>query len=105
MPLEDSKNSPCAAIDAWFRSRCDGEWEQLPGVTLTTTDNPGWWLTFRGMSIPKEELAGITGEMLNVHDAQVTFDATCTRVYSPRLESCIKAAAMLSELALKADRD
>lgn len=26
----------------WYLSQCDGEWEQVFGVEISTLDNPGW---------------------------------------------------------------
>jgi len=28
----------------WFAAHCDGEREHHHGVSLTSTDNPGWWM-------------------------------------------------------------
>ena len=32
-------------LERWFSARCDGDWEQTRGVTITTLDNPGWLVT------------------------------------------------------------
>lgn len=32
------------ALSAWYREQCDGDWEHHHGVTITTLDNPGWWV-------------------------------------------------------------
>ncbi len=29
-------------LQAWYLSRCDGEWEHSKGVRIDTLDNPGW---------------------------------------------------------------
>ena len=31
-----------AALEDWYRSNCDGDWEHSYGVTIRTLDNPGW---------------------------------------------------------------
>src|SRR3954453_22077464 len=31
-------------LQAWFRARCDGDWEHGGGITIETLDNPGWTL-------------------------------------------------------------
>ncbi|SFP23713.1 Immunity protein 53 [Cohaesibacter marisflavi] len=31
-------------IEAWFKDRCDGDWEHQGGITIETTDNPGWYI-------------------------------------------------------------
>lgn len=37
-------------LQTWFADNCDGEWEKQCGVTLTTTEDPGWFL-----SLPLQE--------------------------------------------------
>ena len=29
-------------IQEWYKSNCDGYWEHMYGLKLTTLDNPGW---------------------------------------------------------------
>ena len=29
-------------LEAWYASRCDGDWEHSFGITIETLDNPGW---------------------------------------------------------------
>ena len=31
-------------LQEWYRSQCDGEWEHQHGITITSCDNPGWWM-------------------------------------------------------------
>jgi hypothetical protein len=33
-----------ARLEEWFRTWCDGEWENSNGITIESTDNPGWWV-------------------------------------------------------------
>ncbi len=35
---------PLAALQAWYASQCDGDWEQQHGIKIGTLDNPGWCL-------------------------------------------------------------
>lgn len=35
---------PLAWLMAWYRSRCDGDWEHQNGIRIGTIDNPGWSL-------------------------------------------------------------
>jgi len=32
-------------MQKWYASNCDGEWEHIFGVKVSTLDNPGWMLT------------------------------------------------------------
>jgi Immunity protein 53 len=30
------------ALEAWYASQCDGDWEHSFGIAIETLDNPGW---------------------------------------------------------------
>ncbi|MBA3481543.1 MAG: immunity 53 family protein [Pirellulales bacterium] len=32
------------ALQEWYASQCDGEWEHRYGVKIESCDNPGWWV-------------------------------------------------------------
>lgn len=32
-------------IQQWYTINCNGEWEHDYGISITTLDNPGWWVT------------------------------------------------------------
>ncbi len=29
-------------LEAWLRAQCDGDWEHSYGISIESTDNPGW---------------------------------------------------------------
>jgi Immunity protein 53 len=31
-----------SAIEKWYASQCNGEWEHSYGIKINTLDNPGW---------------------------------------------------------------
>jgi hypothetical protein len=31
-------------LQAWFARQCNGEWEHDHGISIQSTDNPGWWV-------------------------------------------------------------
>jgi len=31
-------------LQKWFSSQCNGTWEHQRGVSIESTDNPGWWI-------------------------------------------------------------
>ncbi|MBD2863997.1 immunity 53 family protein [Paenibacillus sp. IB182363] len=31
-------------LQEWYFSQCDGDWEHIQGVKITTIDNPGWYV-------------------------------------------------------------
>jgi hypothetical protein len=37
-----SANQELEALQTWYRSQCDGDWEHTYGVKIETLDNPGW---------------------------------------------------------------
>lgn len=42
-PLSNDKDL-VKGIDDWFMSQCDGDWEHSYGLSIETTDNPGWYV-------------------------------------------------------------
>ncbi len=32
------------SIQTWFLSQCNGDWEHQNGISIVSTDNPGWWV-------------------------------------------------------------
>ena len=41
-------------LTTWFKQQCNGVWEHTSGVTIQSTDNPGWWLTIDLRGTPLE---------------------------------------------------
>jgi hypothetical protein len=35
-------NEPLHALELWYASVCDGDWEHTYGIKIGTLDNPGW---------------------------------------------------------------
>jgi Immunity protein 53 len=31
-------------LTQWYARHCNGEWEHHHGISIETTDNPGWWV-------------------------------------------------------------
>ena len=48
-------------LQAWYRAQCDGEWEHHRGITIQSTDNPGWWVTIdlQGTSLADRAFAAV----------------------------------------------
>lgn len=36
--------STLSRLEAWFAAQCNGYWEHSSGVSVTSCDNPGWWV-------------------------------------------------------------
>lgn len=41
----------------WLKAQCDGDWEHSYGISIETTDNPGWHVT---VDLAETEWAAIT---------------------------------------------
>jgi len=48
-------NNLLSKLSRWFAAHCDGEWEHDRGISITTTDNPGWWVR---IELGRTELVG-----------------------------------------------
>lgn len=45
MDYQDNKNMNMLQwLQEWYQSHCDGDWEHQYGISITTVDNPGWYL-------------------------------------------------------------
>ncbi len=31
-------------LEHWLKSRCNGDWEHQGGISIESTDNPGWYI-------------------------------------------------------------
>ena len=31
-------------LTLWYTAQCNGEWEHRHGISVESTDNPGWWV-------------------------------------------------------------
>jgi hypothetical protein len=89
------ESSAITALEDWFKQHCDGTWEHRYGLTIQTTDNPGWLVTFKELRVSKDVLAACIGDLLRQYDAQISTDGTMVRVYSTSLQNVLIAAAIL----------
>ena len=98
MSLTMSSDEALLSLDRWYKRNCDGSWEQLLGIVIETTDNPGWLLTFKEMHIDQERLATVIGDFLRSYGAQIATDGMSLRVFAPSLKGCILVSAALAEM-------
>ena len=42
MTIQITTNEVLKDLEKWFRAHCDSDWEHSYGVSIETTDNPGW---------------------------------------------------------------
>lgn len=53
----------------WYASQCNGEWEHSNGLTIVTTDNPGWVVEFYRLNGPCVPLKVKRGDVeLEIHE-------------------------------------
>jgi hypothetical protein len=48
-------NDELTALQSWYASQCDGDWEHQDGIEINTLDNPGWRIV---INLDDTELAG-----------------------------------------------
>ena len=48
---------PLDRLAGWYAEQLDGEWEHDYGITISSLDNPGWWLK---VDLTGTDLAGAT---------------------------------------------
>jgi hypothetical protein len=89
-----------STIERWYKMHCDGTWEHHLGITIETTDNPGWLVTFRELRLSLDMLADVAGEFLRAYRAQVTTDGTMVRVFAPSLQQVLVVAAILAHRSI-----
>jgi hypothetical protein len=41
-------------LQRWYESQCNGEWEHPHGISITSCDNPGWWVGIDLAGTPRE---------------------------------------------------
>ena len=46
--------STLSDLSAWFQQQCNGDWEHAYGISIQSTDNPGWWVTIDLRDTPLE---------------------------------------------------
>ncbi|MGD0268373.1 MAG: immunity 53 family protein [Candidatus Sulfotelmatobacter sp.] len=44
-----------SALEKWYASQCNGEWEHGCGVRIDTLDNPGWHVQIQLQGTKKQE--------------------------------------------------
>lgn len=50
-----ASTSIMSRLQRWYRSCCNGEWEQEFGINIESMDNPGWSVTVDLEGTPLEE--------------------------------------------------
>jgi len=63
MPVTKSKDmaTTLERLQAWFQAQCDGDWEHHKGISIQSSDNPGWWvkIDLTGTALEDKPLAPI----------------------------------------------
>jgi len=54
-----------AALQQWYASQCDGDWEHQNGIKIETCDNPGWWvqIDLTGTRLQSRQFASVADEV------------------------------------------
>jgi hypothetical protein len=80
---EEESVTPLRALQEWYESACDGDWEHSFGIRIETIDNPGWILTvdlertsLHGRLCDEEE-SSVDGFWISVKSDGQEFVAAC----------------------------
>jgi hypothetical protein len=95
MSLSMNCKEAITAIESWYNKKCDGTWEHNLGITLESTDNPGWLFTVSDLEMDNMTLSSLVGPLLRDYHAQVTSDGMSFRIFAPSLSECILACGIL----------
>jgi hypothetical protein len=95
MPLNINMDQSILEIERYYASKCDGNWEHHLGISIESTDNPGWILKFDDLPMDNTVLSPIVGQLLLNLNAQISTDGTAVRLFAPTLRECILASAIL----------
>lgn len=82
-------------IDQYYSSKCNGEWEHYLGISMETTDNPGWLVKFDDLPMDNKTLSSLVEKLLLHLNSQVSSDGTIVRLFAPTLRECILSSAIL----------
>ena len=66
-------------LEEWYRSSCDGDWEELYGITISSLDNPGWLVEIDLFETPLENKTLLPIYIVNTDD-----DWVCCRTENCR---------------------
>jgi hypothetical protein len=46
-----------ARLQTWYSRQCNGIWEHASGISISTCDNPGWWVKVNLLGTPLQSFA------------------------------------------------
>ena len=65
-------NDTLSRLQAWYQEHCNGEWENDRGVSIESTDNPGWWvkIDLSGTELESKSFTEVTRGKTDTHDPE-----------------------------------
>jgi hypothetical protein len=86
-------------IDSWLKNLADGEWEHHNGLTIESTDNPGWMIRINLPDGLFKNIEIIQASLRKLSSAEGAVKEGVLILYSPCLGSLIRDTAfILSDL-------
>ena len=82
-----------SAIDDWFKRHCDNTWEHHNGITIESTDNPGWLLTVPACLDRKK--VDQFQNILNDLKTEIAIEGEEVRIWSSTLQNCLQTFVLL----------
>ena len=80
-------------IDEWYKRKCDGSWEHQFGLTIESTDNPGWLATIDMDSVDLNNVKGWNEGIRGTVVVNMSAGKIC--VFGETLRRCMNAVAVL----------
>lgn len=76
--------TPLEQLTRWYAEQCDGDWEHVHGITISTLDNPGWQVRLdlaetelEGKCLPRRAIENADGTWLGFSSDGLTFSGAC----------------------------
>jgi hypothetical protein len=92
-------------IDSWLKKMANDEWEHHNGVTIESSDNPGWILS---IDLPDGNLK-ISSEIINSVSKMRSVEGDVfegkLRIYSSELSAVIEAAGLILKCSFDSHAD
>jgi hypothetical protein len=92
-------------IDAWLKSRADGDWEHHNGVTIESTDNPGWMMRIDLPDDSSKHISNLNAVLSRLQKAEGLVKDGVLILYSTDLVSLVQGAACMIDDLRKWEAD
>jgi len=93
------------AIDAWLKNMADGLWEHHNGITIESTDNPGWMMRIDLANNLSKDASPVHAALSKLTMAEGIVKDGVLILYSEGLASLVQGAAFMIDQLEKREAD